>query len=367
MRRLFRSLRARLLLSHLAVVVIGLVVLLLAGRELGSLFVGDHLRSMGGMMRGMGMEGAAQLEDGINSAFNRALLWAALFSGGVAAAAASFAAYRVLRPLDEVRRVARRLATGSYSERVPEPQESELAALVADVNALAATLQETEQRRLRLVSEVSHELRTPLATIKGYTEGAIDGVFQADEELLMSIGREATRLERLADDLHKLSRTEEGQIELEVEPGDLAELARRVAEHLRPQFQDQGVDLVIESTAPLPTEFDHDRMTQVFTNIIGNALTYTPSGGKVLIGGRVSDGEAHLNVTDTGRGLTPEQTPMVFERFYRADRSAPGGTGIGLTIARDIVRRHGGDIRAASDGPGCGSTFTVVMPVSPSP
>ncbi|HEY7822527.1 MAG TPA: HAMP domain-containing protein, partial [Acidimicrobiia bacterium] len=190
MRRPFGTLRARLLLSHLAVVAIGVLILLLAGRQLGSVFLDNHLRSMAGMMRGMGMDGATVLEEGINSAFNQALLWAALISGGVATAAATYAAYRVLRPLDEVRRVARRLATGSYHERVPIPDEEELAAVAGDVNSLAEALEETEQRRLHLISEVAHELRTPVATLKGYLEGLLDGVFEADPQTLAAGIRE---------------------------------------------------------------------------------------------------------------------------------------------------------------------------------
>ena len=105
-------------------------------------------------------------------------------------------------------------------------------------------------------------------------------------------------------------------------------------------------------------------MAQVMTNIVGNALTYTPEGGEVSIRGERRQGAVRITVTDTGRGLTPEQMEMVFERFYRADRSVPGGTGIGLTIARSIVQRHGGDIQVSSDGPGRGSVFTIEVPSS---
>ena len=108
-------------------------------------------------------------------------------------------------------------------------------------------------------------------------------------------------------------------------------------------------------------------MVQVFVNIIGNALSYTPGGGKVTVSGKTGDGRAEVTVADTGRGLSPQQREMVFERFYRADRSVPGGTGIGLTIARDIVRRHGGDIQVSSPGPGAGTSFVVAIPTDPKP
>jgi histidine kinase len=365
MKRPFGSLRARLLLSHLAVVVIGVVILLLASRQLGSVFVDDHLRSMAGMMRGMDMDGAAQLEEGVNSAFNRALLWAALISGGVATAAATYASYRVLRPLDQVRRVARRLATGSYHERVPIPGEEELAAVASDVNALAQALEETEQRRLQLISEVAHELRTPVATLKGYLEGLLDGVFDPDPETLAAGIRETARLERLAGDLSALSRAEEGREDLRAEPLDLGQLAAEVAKRLRPQFDDKGVALDVEAGSPLSVVADRDRTAQVLTNLVGNALAYTPAGGRVSIRPFLEAEMAKIEVSDTGKGLTVDQASLVFDRFYRVDRSAGPGTGIGLTIARSLARLQGGDITVSSAGPGHGSNFVLSLPTHP--
>jgi histidine kinase len=357
------TLRARLLLSHLAIVVISIAVLVVAGRQLGSAFVDDHLRSMGQMMSGMGAGNAGRLEEGIDAAFNRALLWAALLGAVAALAAAGYGAARLLRPLDEVRRVARRLASGSYGERVAAPREEELAALAGDVNALAEALEETEQRRLRLISEVAHELRTPVATLKGYLEGLLDGVFQPDPETLAASIHEARRLERLAEDLSALSRAEEGRVELRLGPADLAELATEVAGRLRPQFEDQQVELTAEPGPTLPVTVDRDRITQVLTNLIGNALSYTPTGGRVTVNATRSGDTAQVTVTDTGRGLTAEQTHLVFDRFYRADRSTRG-TGIGLTIARSLARLHGGDVTASSPGPDQGSTFLLTVPLT---
>lgn len=367
MKRLLGSLRARLLLSHLAVVVIGVVVLLLAGRQLGTVFVDDHLRSMAGMMRGMGTDGAGQLEEGINSAFNRALLWAALISGGVATIAATYAAYRVLRPLDQVRRVARRLATGSYHERVPIPVEEELAAVASDVNSLAQALEETEQRRLHLISEVAHELRTPVATLKGYFEGLLDGVFEPDPATLASSLGEINRLERLAGDLSTLSRAEEGRVDFHLESIDLTALVVEVADRLRLQFDDKEVELKVQTGPVLPVVADRDRTAQILTNLIGNALTYTPSGGRVWIRSKLQGEFAQIEIADTGRGLTTEQAALVFERFYRADRSSGAGTGIGLTIAHTLARVQGGDISVASPGLGQGSTFVLELPVDETP
>jgi histidine kinase len=362
LRHLLRSLRARLVLSHLVVVAVGVAVLVVTGRQLGSVFVHDHLQSMGGMMGGTEGGLMTDVEAGVKSGFTRALLWATAVSAAVAVTAASFASVRVLRPLEEVRRVTRRLATGSYRERVPIPEERELEALAADVNALAQALEETEKRRLRLVSEVAHEMRTPVATLKGYMEGLLDGVFQPTAETFAAAAGEAARLERLAADLSALSRAEEGRVELRLEETDLGEVAAEVADRLRPQYDDQQVELVVEPGPPLPVLADRDRIAQVFTNLIGNALTYTPSGGEVVVRPEKVADQARVAVIDTGRGLTADQLEMVFERFYRADRSVAGGTGIGLTIARSLARLHGGDLSASSPGTGRGATFTLTLP-----
>ncbi len=359
------SLRMRLMVSHMAVVVVGVVTTLIVGNLLAPTFIDRHVRAMG-RIAGTMMEQSvlADFERGALSGFGQALLVAAAASTIAALVVAAFASGRLLRPLEPIRRATRRLAGGSYAERVPIPREPELAGFARDVNALAAALQETEERRLRLIAEVTHELRTPLATIKGYMEGLVDGVFPATDEVFATVGREAERLERLATDLTELSLSEEGRRDLRLEVLDPVAVATEVAERLRPQFDDQEVTLSVRVEPGLRVRADRDRLAQVFTNIIGNALTYTPTGGHVEIEGESHGGYARVSVTDTGRGLNADQIDAVFERFYRSDRSAPGGTGIGLTIARSIARQHGGDIEASSPGPGDGSTFTVVIPAA---
>lgn len=359
------SLRTRLALSHIVVVAVGATTMLIAGNRLSPALVGDHFRQMEEMAGGMmGHSAVVNLEQGILEGFNRALLIAAAASVVVALIATAVSSSRLLRPLEAIRRATRRLANGDYQHRIESPAETELAALAADVNALAAALEETETRRMRLISEVAHELRTPLATMKGYMEGLIDGVFPPSTEVYAATAREAERLERLASDLAELSRSEEGQVEFDVRRVDLAALARDVVARLRPQFEDGRVELEVTFTGPLWVEADPDRMAQVLTNVVGNALTYTPEGGEVSVHGEQRRGVVRIAVVDTGRGLTPEQIDIVFERFYRADRSVPGGTGIGLTIARSIVQRHGGDITVSSEGPGRGSVFTIEVPTS---
>jgi histidine kinase len=357
----WRTLRVRLFASYLAVVLSGALTLAVVASVTAPAFFAGHMTDMlpgSGMMAGM----ADDLDTAFAVSMARALALGVLVSVVVALVVSAMVAGRIIRPLDRVRVATRRLAEGSYSERVALPAEAELAALAADVNALASSLEETEQKRVQLMSDLAHELRTPLSAIEGYMEGLIDGVVPAEVETFASVAEEASRLKRLASDLSALSRIQEdGGVTHRVE-FDLGDLASSVATRLRPQFDDQNVQLLVD-TPHLAVSGDPDRLTQVIVNLLGNALSYTPSGGRVEVTGRRRDSRIELEVRDTGRGLSDADLQRVFERFYRADPTTPGGSGIGLTIARGIARAHGGDVVAHSDGPGTGTTFSLVLPV----
>ena len=375
------SLWARMLTAQLLVIGLGAVTLLVLMELLAPSFFSNDVQRMNDMMvdPAMGdmmgnMMGAssgfltpgveAGLQDAFDSAFRRALVISLAVAGVGAMAVSGFATWRILSPLKAVSRSTRKLAEGAYDQRIDPPAEPELAALANDVNALAGALESTEQRRIRLISEVAHELRTPLSTIEGYIEGLLDGVFQPTEEIYAASGREVRRLKRLADDLSELSRAEEGTQPLTLESTDLGALAGEVIGHLETQARAKDIDLTVAGpSTPIIVELDRDRITQVLTNIVGNALTYTDPGGRVTVAIRTQARSAIVEVADTGRGLTPEQLSAVFERFYRVDHAGPGGSGIGLTIAQAITRRHGGEITAASPGAGKGSTFTITLPL----
>ena len=224
----------------------------------------------------------------ISSALTTALLVGILASVVVAALAAAFVTSRLARPLSAVRAATKRIAAGQYQATVPVPREPELAALAGDVNTLAARLADTEARRTRLLGEVAHEMRTPLTALDGYLEGLIDGVFDPEPEILGAATDEVRRLRRLADDLSTLSRTEEQRLDLHPADADLADLARRAVRRLAPQFSDGDVTLTIDAPAALPVLADADRVNQVLTNLLGNALTATPAGGSVPVTARAA-------------------------------------------------------------------------------
>jgi signal transduction histidine kinase len=364
----------RLFISYALVVTTGAVVAYVCVRLLAPTFFDQQMSMLGGgdwMMPGAGPGTGTQAEASVRAAFlsalTTALLIGTLASVAVAGLAAALVTGRLVRPLAAVRAATRLIAAGQYQARVPVPAEPELAALAADVNTLATELASTESRRTRLLGEVAHEMRTPLTALEGYLEGLIDGVFTPEPEVLGAASDELRRLRRLADDLSTLSRAEEQRLDLHPVPTDLADLARRAASRLAPQFSDAQITLTVHAAGPLPTRADPDRITQVLTNILGNALTATPAGGSVTMQARVAGRTAEIAVADTGTGLNPADLERIFERFYRAPgqprRSA--GSGIGLTIARNIARAHGGEITASSPGPGQGATFTLILPLGP--
>lgn len=351
----------RMLASYTVIIAVGAGVTYLTVRLLAPHLFDQQMHGQG--MRGMGAgQGTRQA---FRSALNSALLVAVTISAAVAGLVAALVTRRIVHPVTAVRDATRRVAAGDYGVRVPVPPVPELAALAADVNTLAAALADTETRRTRLLGDVAHEMRTPLTALDGYVEGLVDGVFTADEQTLTALTEELRRLHRLADDLASLSRAEERRLDLHPAAVDLATIARRTADRLATQFADAGVALRVDADGEVVVVADRQRIEQVLTNLLGNAVAATAAGGAVTVAVRSRNATATVTVSDTGLGLVAEDVERVFERFYRVPgerRRQPGGSGIGLTIARSIARAHGGELTAASDGPGTGARFTLTLP-----
>ena len=357
----------RLLLGHVAVGLLGAVIMYVVVRLLAPEIFDADLRREARARIGLG-PGPGIAEDFAVSV-DRALVVGLVVGSLVAAALGAYVALTVGRTLERVREGTRRIAAGDYAADVPIPSELELAEVARDVNTLGAALAETESRRLRLLGEVAHEMRTPLTVIDGYIEGMIDGVLPADREHLTDVAVEARRLRRLSDDLSSLSRAQEGRLHFNPQRLDLRDVVGQAAERLRSQAEDAGIDYrVVVGDAPLVVLADADRLAQVGTNLVGNAIRATPSGGTVTVMVRGDGDAAVVDVTDDGEGIAPEHLDHVFERFYRVPgRRATGdatGSGIGLTIARAIAGLHDGTLTAASPGPGRGATFTFRMPLA---
>ncbi|CAM5228176.1 histidine kinase OS=Streptomyces alboniger OX=132473 GN=CP975_24175 PE=4 SV=1 [Streptomyces alboniger] len=303
------------------------------------------------------------------------VLQVGLLFGVAAAFPASIALTRfLLRPLDRVRAATRRLAEGHYDDILELPSEPGLAALVEDVNTLAAALADTERRRARLISEVAHEMRTPITVLRGQIEGMADGIFVPDEAMFASLADDLYRLQRLAGDLSSLSRSEEVAFDLHGKLTDVTLVARTTAERLRPQYDAQMVTLVVEESTIVSAFCDPDRITQVLVNLLGNALAACDPHGHVALSVHTEGSPVHhviVRVMDDGIGIPEHDLERIFHRFERLEHpgrpAAAGGSGIGLAIARGIARAHGGDITAESAGLGKGATFTLRLPQEPTP
>jgi signal transduction histidine kinase len=369
-----RHLGARLFLSHLAIILVGVIVLGIASQFILPTAFNRHMAGMGMNMGGM-MGGESGPHTGMlplyvefRASFNEALLYAVLAAIIVAVLLSMYLSRNVIAPVRAMSAATQRIADGRYDERVEVQGEDELAQLATRFNQMAEKLSQVESMRRRLLGDVSHELRTPLTAIKGSMEGLIDGVLPATEETYQQIHTEADRLNRLVDDLQELSRVEAHAYELDLRPLDVAALVQTVTKRLAPQFEMKHISLDLELPPSLPRiRADEDRAVQVLTNLVGNALQYTPENGMVSITAEPMDQEVLISVRDTGLGIPPEHLPHIFDRFYRVDNSrsrrAGGGSGIGLTIARALIEAHGGRIWAESGGEGQGSTFSFTFPI----
>lgn len=310
---------------------------------------------------------ADHLRESFVTGVDEILIVAAVAAVGAALAVSLFNARRIVGPIRDMIEVSQHIAAGDYRQRVPSPDTDELEALAQALNGMAATLEQTEYRRLQLIGDVAHELRTPLTGIKSLMEAVVTGALPAEPATFMNVEREVSRLQRLVNDLTELSRAEAGQLTLEPRSIAIADVIASALDRLRLQFEDKGVFLCTDLSADVScVHADPARLTQVLLNLVGNALQYTPPGGRVTVRAWQAQVEVVVAVEDTGIGISPEHLPRIFERFYRVDKSRSrvgGGSGIGLTIAKHLIEAHRGRISAVSPGTGLGSTFTFSLPV----
>ncbi|MCD6291537.1 MAG: HAMP domain-containing protein, partial [Anaerolineae bacterium] len=344
-----RHLGWKIFLSYMAVIFVGVTVLATATEFVAPAAFNRHVADMETVMRQVanGQASTIDLNESLFASFHAAITESIAFSVLAASVAAIIAGYLVTRqlvaPIRGIMEASQRIADGHYDERVHVPgnpatgEMDELAQLAVSFNRMASALERNEEIRRRLIGDVSHELRTPLATIRGYLEGLIDGVLPANAETFQKIHREASRLQRLVDDLQELSKVEGGGYVLRRRRASIKALVDATVGLLAPQFAEKGVRLEEDVPVGLPdVVVDEDRMRQVLLNLVGNALQYTPAGGTVRITARRAEDEIQVSISDTGIGIPPEHLHHIFERFYRVDKSrsrAGGGSGIGLTIA----------------------------------
>ena len=299
---------------------------------------------------------------------NQALLVASLLAGGAALLLATLLSRNLSGPLRRLAAAAGELAAGKRGLRVEATGGGEVGQLERSFNAMAAALEQQEALRRQLIADIAHELRTPLAVIRGNLEALLDGIYRPSTETLVPIHEEAMLLTRLVDELRDLALAEAGQLPLHVEPVDPVELVRGVLSGFQAQASERSIELpLVLPPKELPVvEVDPGRIRQVLGNLVSNALRYAPQRGWVRVAlQQISPHWVQVRVSDNGPGISPEDLPHVFERFYRGNRARTregGGAGLGLAIAKQWVEAHGGSIRVESAGQG--ATFSFTLPVS---
>ncbi len=298
---------------------------------------------------------------------NRGVLVAGLIAVAFGLILALGLAYTLLRPVRALTLASQKLAEGDLSQRVDVLGEDELATLGHTFNQMADSLQQAEEARRAMTADIAHELRTPLAVQRANLEALQDGVYPLSAENLAPVIEQNYLLTHLVEDLRTLAMADAGQIELERTPTDLPALVSRVVERFQPQGVTQQVKLIVAPQTVLIPEIllDPIRLEQILTNLLSNAMRYTPPGGQVEITFAATPTTVLVNVHDSGPGIPSESLPYIFGRFYRVDKSrtrGEGGSGLGLAIARQLARAHGGDLTVANH-PSGGAAFTLVLPM----
>lgn len=296
---------------------------------------------------------------------NSFLIWAAAGTFVICLIFGAYIAKHLTKPIERVIETTDKISKGDFESRISEESNTkEIIKLTGSVNSLAETLDKQELLRKRLTADVAHELRTPLATLQSHLEAMIDDVWKPEKELLSGCHEEVLRLTKLVGELETLSQYDSENLKLQTELFDLSGLLRQILSNFEIKFKEKKIKSSFEGEKKI-VEGDKDKLSQVFINIISNAIKFTPEGGKVDIKATEDGRTVSVRIKDTGIGITEKDLPYVFERFYRTDRSRSrktGGSGIGLTIAKSIVKAHKGEIKAVSEE-GKGSAFTVILPI----
>ena len=275
-------------------------------------------------------------------------------------------AYTFTRPLREMTTATQEMAAGKLGQQVPVRSQDEIGQLAKSFNRMSQDLSDATQLRKQMTADIAHDLRSPLTVITGYLESMTDGVLKPTPERLNLIHTEAIHLQRLVEDLRTLSLADAGELSMtrlaqSIQP--LLEQAAAIYGHLAEQ---KRITLQVEAEPNLPIlQIDPDRIMQVLGNLVSNALRHTPEGGQITLSASRIASTLRVTVRDTGEGIPPDDLAHVFDRFYRGDSArstSKGESGLGLAIARSIVKMHGGHISAESE-PGKGAAFHIDLEI----
>lgn len=299
------------------------------------------------------------------SSINTSLILGGLVATLLALGLSFFISTRMTRPLSLMTASAKKMEAGDLSQKIQIQGEDEISKLAEAFNHLSLALQRQEKLRKNLTADIAHELRTPLTTLRSHLEAFLDGIMEPTKENLASMHEEILRLSRLVDNLGKIAALESGALSLNLKEENLHEIITKAIENIKPLFKEKSIDLKADLKADsFVFKVDKDKIRQVLLNLLSNALKFTPTGGQVTVSTASNTKEFKFIVKDTGIGIDEEDQNLIFERFYRVDKSRSrdtGGSGIGLTVAKEMVKMHGGNIQVKSRL-GEGSEFIVTLP-----
>jgi signal transduction histidine kinase len=281
---------------------------------------------------------------------HRYLIQASIVAAAIAVLLSFLLTRTVLRPLSQMTEISQRVAAGDYSARVEVTSKDEVGRLGLAFNRMADSLEKIEGLRRTMVVDLAHELRTPLTSLRGYFEAMDDGVVEANKGTFGILQDEIMRLVRLVESLHQLTKADAAKAFLSRQQVDLPALIAQALELDRFQFQSRDITVETKLPAePLIVQGDRDKLLQVLRNLTQNAWQYTPDGGRLTVVAESAGGGIAVSFTNTAAGIVETDLPLIFERFYRVDKSRSrdsGGAGIGLTIVKELVEAHGGRVGA---------------------
>ena len=262
-------------------------------------------------------------------------------------------------PLGDMVEAADRVAAGDYTTRAPERGPRWMRTVAHAFNSMTSKLEVQDRQRRDLMADIAHELRTPLAVLQGRLEGMLDGIYPRDEGQLSALLQDTRTLARLVEDLRTLAHTESGTLTLQKESTDVAILVNETAASFASEAAERHIQLDVDVAPNLPlVDIDPVRIREVLTNLVSNALRHTPAAGRVTVTVSTRPNAMVFAVSDTGQGIPANDLPRIFDRFYKGHGSR--GSGLGLTIARNLVVAHGGEIHAESvEREGTTMTFSV--------
>ncbi len=301
------------------------------------------------------------------SRIRSALLFAALVALIVAVVLGLLLFRSIVAPLKALTTASRAIAAGDLGVRAAVEGEDEIAQLAQAFNQMAESLQRAEQARRNQTADIAHELRTPLTILQGTLEAMVDGIYPLDRDNVLTALAQVKTLKRIVEDLRLLTLSDAGELQLQRLPLDLTAFLPHFLEGYRQTASEKAIELALDVAPALPSVLaDRDRLAQILTNLLGNALRYVSHGGKITIRAWREDPWVKIAVIDNGPGIPADELPHIFERFWRGDKARrrdTGGSGLGLAIVKSLVEAHGGQIEVESEE-GRGTTFIFTLPIA---